>query len=100
MKVTEKALLYAEAFKQKYGDKEVRIEKRIVTIYDNFPGPHSSGSNGYITKARVRDSVLEFYHDWWNYGWFSYKEMHKEYARAINKAIRELGLNISINTTK
>ena len=81
-----------EAFKKKYGDKEVKLEKAPMTIYDNYPSAYSSGSNGYITKVRVRNNTLEFYHDWWAYGWFSYSDMYKDYPKAVNDAIEQLNL--------
>ncbi len=92
MKTFEKAAMYAESFKKKYGDKEVELEKPVMSVYDNYAGPFSSGSNGYIKKARLNNGVLELYHDWWAYGWFSYEELHKEYARAVNSVVRQLGL--------
>ncbi len=92
MKTSEKAAMYAESFKKKYGDKEVELERPVMSVCDNSPEPFSSGSNGYITKVRVKNSTLEFYHNWWRYGWFSYEEMHKDYSRAVNSVIKQLGL--------
>ena len=85
-------MINIEAFKKKYGDKEVKLEKAPMTIYDSYPSAYSSGSNGYITKVRVRNNTLEFYHDWWAYGWFSYSDMYKDYPKAVNEAIKQLNL--------
>lgn len=74
-------------FKNKYGDKEVKLPYEILTVYDSYASPFSSGSNGYITKVRVRNGVLEFYHNWWAYGWFSYNEMNEKYPCQVCKAI-------------
>lgn len=85
---------YTESFKRRYGNKEVELQQRVMTIMDSRAsyGPFSSGSNGYITKARVKDGVLEFYHDWWSYGWFSYDEMKKKWPCAVDCAIKQLGI--------
>jgi len=92
MNTSEKGAMYAQKFKNKYGDREIELERQVMTIYDSYPSPFSSGSNGYITKARLNNGTLEFYHNWWRYGWFSYEEMHKDYPRAVNSVIKQLGL--------
>lgn len=84
--------LYTKRFKGKYGDSEIELSSPVITVYDNHSDPFSSGSNGYITKARVKNDVLEFYHDWWDYGWYSYKVMCEKYPDAVGCVLRELGL--------
>ena len=69
---------------------EVKLPRPVLTIYDSYPDPFSSGSNGYITKVRVRSNALEFYHDWWDYGWKSYSEMKKINSQSVKEVIRIL----------
>ena len=76
-----------ERFKNKYGDKEVTFPKAILTIYDNYPSSFSSGSSGYITKARYNNNTIELYHDWWAYGWFPYNELQKKHPKAVKEAL-------------
>ena len=83
---------YAINFKGKYGDREVELTSHVLTIYDSYANPFSSGSNGYITKARVRNNVLELYHDWWAYGWFPYEELAKKHPKAVDEALRQLNI--------
>lgn len=84
--------VYAEAFIKKYGDSEVKLRHPVLTIMDNRPDPFSSGANGYIKKARVRNGILELYHDWWAYGWYSYDDMYTKYADATDEALRQLNI--------
>ena len=81
--------LCVKLFKSKYGDREVELTPRVLTT-DDRDAIFGSGSNGYITKARVKDNVLEFYHDWWNYGWLSCEEMYQDYPKAAHSAIKHL----------
>ena len=73
--------------KRKYGNKEIELPKEVLTIYDSYANFFSSGTNGYLTKARIRNNQLEFYHDWWAYGWFSYDELHEKYPEAVDTAV-------------
>jgi len=60
------------AFQTKYGEgNEVKVPSPVLTVYDNYANPFSSGSNGYITKLRINKSThkFEYFHDWWAYGW-------------------------------
>ena len=82
-----------EAFKEKYKEQEVKLSPAIMTIYDSYPSPLSSGSNGYLTKIRVRNNKFEVYHDWWSYGWLSIEEVERKYPCAsckLNQAINAL----------
>ena len=72
-----------DKFYQKYGEKEVKLPWKILTIRDNYPGPLSSGSNGYLTKVRLKDGKFEFYHDWWDYGWLQFNEIEKQYPHTL-----------------
>ena len=74
-----------EIFLKKYGNNEIKLPCNILTIRDNYASPFSSGSNGYLTKVRVKNSKFEFYHDWWNYGWSTKEEIKKEYPHVIRK---------------
>jgi hypothetical protein len=73
----------------KYGNNEIELPKPICVIKDNYPSPFSSGANGYITKLRIHNNQLEYYLDWWNYGWYPTTD-HK-YDEAI-----ELALNMAL----
>lgn len=80
-------------FIEKYGDKEVELPYPIMTIFDDYPSPFSSGSNGYLEKVRVRNGKFEFYHDWWRYGWLTMEEIREQYPKAykkLNSAISSL----------
>ena len=81
---------YAEQVKAKFGTEEIRLKEPVLTISDNSASPFSSGGSGYIKRVRVKDDVLEFYHDWWAYGWYSYVELHKKYPRAVTSAINQI----------
>lgn len=81
-----------DRFKYTYGDKEVEIKENIITIRDDFLNSHSSGSNGYFTKARVNEGKLELYHDWLDYGWMSYEEAKEKYPYAVSKVLKALNL--------
>ena len=72
-----------ELFKKKYKDEEVVLPQSICVISDNKPDPFSAGGFGYITKLRVKDNRLEYYLDWWSYGWYS----DNKYPCAIHAAL-------------
>ena len=75
-------------FKLKYGiGNEIKIPNPILTIKDNYPSTHCSGNNGYITKLRINKETmkLEYYHDWWDYGWFS-----DNYKSKVKSALKQL----------
>lgn len=74
-----------ERFKEKYGDKEIRLPSAILTIKDDYASPLCSGSNGHLTKVRLREGKFEFYHDWWAYGWLTTEEIKKDYPCAACK---------------
>ena len=80
-----------ELFKQKYGvGFEVKLPRPIMTIFDNYPSPFSSGSCGYMKKLRIDPETEEFqyYHDWWAYGWNEYDEyMEKHGVDALNQVL-------------
>lgn len=68
-------------FVKKYGENtEVTLPSKICIIYDDFADPYSSGANGYMTKLRVVNGNLEYYKDFWDYGWRSDSETLKEFA--------------------
>ena len=69
----------------KYGNNEIELPKRICVIKDDYPCSFCSGSNGYITKLRIHDDKLEYYLDWWAYGWNPVTD-HK-YDEAIKEAL-------------
>jgi len=74
-----------EKFKEKYGNKEVELPVSVLTIRDNYPSPLCSGSNGYLTKVRIRNDEFEFYHNWWAYGWLSFEDIKLKYPDASCK---------------
>lgn len=68
-------------FIRKYGkNTEVTLPTPICIIRDNFPSPHSSGSNGYMSKLRFVDGKLEYYKDFWDYGWYSDTQTLRKFA--------------------
>lgn len=77
-------------FCQKYDNKEVEFSGRVMTIRDDYPSSHCSGSNGYLTKVRVKDGHFEFYHDWWRYGWLTLEEVKEEYPQVMRGLEYEL----------
>ena len=81
-----------EVFKAMYEEGiEVQVPKPVITIRDNYASPFSSGSNGYINKLRINKQTheLEYYHDWWNYGWFN-KGYSKQVIRALKQVVKQL----------
>lgn len=75
-----------EKFKKLYGNREVKLPCQIMTIFDNYASPFSSGGNGYLTKVRLnKEDNFEFYHDWWDYGWLSSDEVEEKYPCAACK---------------
>lgn len=83
---------YSASFLAKYGENEIKLPHPVLTISDNKPDPFSSGSFGYLTKARINEGMLEFYHDWWAYGWMTYEEAKQKYPCPTKEAVRVLGL--------
>lgn len=80
-------------FFKKYGDAEVKLPVDILTIKDDQCGPFSSGSNGHLTKIRLKSGQFELYHSWWAYGWLTIDEVKKQYPHTIcmvEKCIKEL----------
>jgi len=75
-------------FEDKYGKQEVKLPKPIEVINDSHPSPFSSGSNGYITKLRVKDGKLEYYLNWWAYGWYDAND--GKYPQAIEIALKQV----------
>ena len=75
-------------FEEKYGNEEVKLPLQVCVIKDDYPSSFSSGSNGYIKKLRVKDGKLEYYLDWWNYGWYDAND--GEYPEAIEEALNQL----------
>ena len=78
-----------ELFVKKYGvGVEVKVPVPPTTIRDNEPSPFSSGSNGSITKLRVNKDTLqlEYYHNWWSYGWYS-EGYAEQVCQALNQVI-------------
>ena len=61
-----------EEFKKKFffAGTEVKVPNPPITIRDT-EGFHASGANGYMKKLRINPKTghLEYYHDWWAYGW-------------------------------
>jgi hypothetical protein len=82
----------AQDFINKYGEKTVVKFDRpgVMTIRDDYASPFSSGRNGYITEVRVENGELQFYHNWWAYGWISEEELRKKYPRAHSEVMRRL----------
>lgn len=87
-------------FIEKYGDKEVELPYPIMTIYDNYASPFSSGSNGYLKKVRVRNGKFEFYHDWWRYGWLTMEEIREQYPKAYGKLSSAISSLLNAETQK
>ncbi|MBP5722866.1 MAG: hypothetical protein J6X18_04745 [Bacteroidales bacterium] len=57
-------------FAEKYGSNfEVTLPKTVCILKDDYPSTHCSGSNAYITKVRFHAGKIEYYVDWWKYGW-------------------------------
>lgn len=82
--------IYVEQFKEKFGEKEIKLEHPVTTIEDYRADPFSSGSSGHITKVRLKGDTLEFYHSWWSYGWYSYDKLYKDYPSAVEWAINQV----------
>jgi len=76
---------YIGMFKKKYGDKIVELPRSILTIKDDYPCTFCSGSNGYLTKVRIKDNKFEFYHDWWAYGWLTVSDIYSKYPDAASQ---------------
>lgn len=74
-------LIACKRFMERYGDEEMTLSRPILTIRDNYATALSSGSNGYITKVRVRDSQFEFYHNFWGGGWLTLEDFKKKFPR-------------------
>lgn len=76
-----------EEFFKKFGNQEIILPRQIMVIRDDYAGPFSSGSNGYITKLRINPSTkeLEYYLSWWAYGWN--KATDGKYPDAIREAL-------------
>ena len=71
-------------FLERFGDQEVSIPNGgLCVIHDCHANPFSSGSNGYITKLRVRNNTLEYYLDWWDYGWKADNKYQDECYKAL-----------------
>lgn len=79
-------------FEKKYGNSEVELQHHILTIFDSYPSPFSSGSNGYLTKVRLRNGEFEFYHDWWAYEWLTESDVMHNYPDAYCKLNNEINL--------
>ena len=77
-----------QRFKEKYKDQEVELPRPLLVIRDDHPSPFSSGSNGYIKKLRARNGKLEYYLDWWDYGWHPADD--GKYPNEIEDALRQL----------
>lgn len=75
-----------EEFFKKFGNQEIILPREIMVIRDDC-GPFSSGSNGYISKLRINPSTkeLEYYLNWWAYGWN--KATDGKYPDAIREAL-------------
>ena len=76
-----------EEFFKKFGNQEIILPREIMVIRDDYAGPFSSGSNGYISKLRINPSTkeLEYYLNWWAYGWN--KATDGKYPDAIREAL-------------
>lgn len=76
-----------EEFFKKFGNEEIILPRKIMVIRDDYAGPFSSGSNGYISKLRINPSTkeLEYYLSWWAYGWN--KATDGKYPDAIREAL-------------
>lgn len=80
---------YTELFKAKYGiGNEVEVPIPVMTIKDDYPSTFCSGTNGYINKLRINKDThkLEYYHDWWCYGWFT-DDYQEQVLAALKQAI-------------
>ena len=75
-------------FEGKYGNKEVELPRPLCVIRDNCASPFSSGSNGYIKKLRVKDGKLQYYLDFWNYGWYNADD--GKYTNEIECALKQV----------
>ena len=65
-----------EAFKTKFGTAEIKVPEITVISEPEL------GSGG-ITKIRVRNNKVEYYLNWWAYGWYS----DMKYLGGIEKAL-------------
>ena len=79
-------------FERKYGSNKVELPHHILTIFDSYSSPFSSGSNGYLTRVRLRNGNFEFYHDWWAYEWLTESEVRDKYPDAYCKLSYEIDL--------
>lgn len=79
---------FKKAFIKKYGKGvEVKVPEPVRTIKDFQAG------SGFVKYIRVNKDTneLEYYHDWWQYGWFPIKG--NEYQ---NQALKALSMLIDI----
>ena len=74
----------AKRINRKYG-----VGKTIKIVEDKCPTTIrcSDGSSGRFTKVRVINNELEIYHDWYNYGWLTFRQALKEYPNATYEII-------------
>ena len=76
-------------FKEKYAIlTEVKVPNPPITIRDR-DGFHASGENGYISRLRINKAGrLEYYHDWWQYGWFDDDEYIRQKINALKQVLK------------
>lgn len=76
-------------FKEKYKIlQEVKVPNSPITIRDT-EGFHASGSNGYLSRLRInKDGRLEYYHDWWQYGWFDDDKYIPQKIKALKQVLK------------
>ena len=74
-----------EKFKEKYGNKEIKLPTDILTVKDDYSSTFCSGCNGYLTKVRIRNNEFEFYHNWWDYKWLSFNDIKRKYPNIVYK---------------
>lgn len=76
-------------FKEKYSImQEVKVPDEPITIRDT-QGFHASGENGYISRLRINTKGrLEYYHDWWQYGWFDDDKYIPQKIEALKQVLK------------
>lgn len=78
-----------EQFKEKYSIlQEVKVPDEPITIRDTN-GFHASGENGYLSRLRINKAGrLEYYHDWWQYGWFDDDKYIPQKIEALKQVLK------------
>lgn len=66
---------------------EVNVPNPPITIRDTH-GFDASGENGSISRLRINKAGrLEYYHEWWQYGWFDDDKYIPQKIKALKQVL-------------